>query len=769
MDERTLEILDFPRVLEMLAESCLTPMGRERALKLRPSADPGWVNGELDRVGESLGLSEEPGLGGVGDPRALLARVRQGAVLNGEELLQIRKACVGIRLGRDFFCCHRDRLPRVWAVAKRMTSTPDVENAIDKSVDEYGQVRDSATPLLQETRSSLRRMRNRLLENLERLAAGCPDWFSGGPAVRRDRLVLPVRLEQRNRVPGVVHESSGSGSTLFVEPMETVEDQNRMEELRDVEATEVARVLRRLSDTVATQAVAIAAGLETVGELDLLLAKRRFALRFGCHRPEIATDGELNVRSARHPILLRRKSEVVPLDFAFPDGVRVVLISGPNAGGKTVALKTIGLLSLMLGGGMFLPVAEGTKLPLYRQVFADIGDEQSLDSDLSSFTAHVGRLAQIIAVADESCLALVDEVGSSTAPEEGSALAMAVLEALRDAGARVAATSHSGALKLSVQHEPGMANAAMGFRDRRPTYRLTIGRPGESSAFEMAADAGLPPSLIERAKSRVGQDRLNLGARLQELEDELERAKRARLDAESEKRRAEQLRVTYDEKLSELEHRVKIERQRLQASEEALLRETRTRIENLVRAIRESRAERSTIVEAKGFIERRLETLVSAVEEDNTAGEQFDVGDTVESRTFRRQGVVAALDVNVVTVAFGQIRVRLQRQDLLKVKGAVPVGRPDPIIDEPYRPDTRLSIRGMTREEASEAVSRFLDEAFCFEVKQLVVVHGKGSGALRAALWAMLRRDSRVQGFRLGDAAEGGGGVTVVTLRSGGD
>ncbi|MEI7903772.1 MAG: hypothetical protein WCK89_26330, partial [bacterium] len=338
---------------------------------------------------------------------------------------------------------------------------PGLEREIDDAIDEAGAVRDSATPELAGIRRRLRNMRNALVKRLERMAADNPAWFGGAATVKGGRFVLPLLLEHRTGVPGVIHGSSGSGSTLFVEPLATVSDGNELQELQDAEAEEVARILRALSRLVAEHVPELSMAMDAAGMLDLLVAKRRFAVRFDCRRPEPAEGGILELAKARHPLLLHRKVSVVPLDIRFPDTALVVLISGPNAGGKTVVLKTLGLLALMFNAGMYVPAASGTRLPVFKQVFADIGDEQSLDSDLSSFTAHVGRLKEILDRADAESLVLIDEIGSSTAPEEGAALAVAVLEALRDRGVKSVVTTHFGALKMFAQDEPGMANAAM--------------------------------------------------------------------------------------------------------------------------------------------------------------------------------------------------------------------------------------------------------------------------------------------------------------------
>jgi DNA mismatch repair protein MutS2 len=783
LDSHTLEVLGFTRVREILAGLCQTDMGHERALALEPAADAQMIAAELGRLDEIAGLGDEPPLAEVKDVRTLLEQVRASGLLTGEELLHVRLACTGIRKCREFFENQRQDVVKVRLLIHDLVPQPSLERGIDDAIDEAGAVRDSATPELADIRRRLRTLRNALVRKLERIAADNPGWFGGIPTVRGGRFVLPLLLEHRAGVPGVIHGSSGSGQTLFVEPLSLVSDGNGLQELQDAEAEEVARILRALSRLVAEHVSELASSLVVVGALDLLVAKRRFAARFDCRRPEPALGGGLELVKARHPLLLYRKVSVVPLDIRFPEVAQIVLISGPNAGGKTVVLKTVGLLALMYNAGMYVPAASGTRMPVFRKVFADIGDEQSLDSDLSSFTAHIGRLKEILDKADAESLVLIDEIGSSTAPEEGAALAVAVLEALRDRGVKSMVTTHFGALKMFAQDEPGMANAAMEWGRQEnsesrvqspesrsgPTYRLKMGFPGESSAFEIAAGAGLPEGIIERARTRIGREWLDMGAKLRSLDDELHKAKVARCAAELEQRQAAKLRQEYDVKLSEARLEAKAAKEHLRTEEDRFLREKRREIENLVRQIKEQKASHESVVAAKQHVEQALAEASIEPQEPDLPGatpEGLKPGDSVESHTFRRQGVVVEMSGSHATVAFGQIKVELEVADLRLVAAAEVKQEPGPVPVEPYNFDTRLSVRGMSREEADEAVTRFLDEARMVGSGELTIVHGKGGGVLRRALWDRLRRDSRVETLSLAESAAGGSGVTVVKLKS---
>lgn len=764
-----LAVLDLPRVREVLAALCRTPVGKELARAMEPSRNREWIESELDCLDELLALGELPDVAAVPDVRPLLQRAGQGSVLRGTELLEVARAAAGTSQCRADFGSRRERLVLVWHSLRALEDHSGLADRLEGAIDEHGEVADDATPRLAGIRAELRQHRNSLVSRMEKLVADHPDWFQDRPTVRRDRFVLPLRLDHRDRVPGVVHESSGSGQTLFVEPIETLAEQNRVAELRGEETEEVARVLRELSGAVAERAESLRVALEIVGRADFLVAKCRLARDLGCRRPGFSTGGELRLLVARHPLLVRRGIEVVPLDLDLPEGRRVVLVSGPNAGGKTVVLKTVGLLALMAACGMQVPAAEGTVLPLFDGVFADIGDDQSLDADLSSFTAHLENLKSVLRDARPGALVLLDEIGSSTSPEEGTALAFAVLEELRDRGVLVVATSHFGSLKLLVQDEPGMVNAAMGFRDGRPNYRLDLGHPGESSAFATAERVGLPARLVERARQRMSGEWLDLDARFRALDRELEEARRERETAEREHQQAVASRAELESQRAAFEQEAVEERERLRQERERFLVATRREIENAVRQIRQTQAEHRSIVDAKRLVERELADASppAGAEPGPPADFEPKPGDLVLSRTFRRAGEVVGTGPGKVTVAFGSVRTELPLADIGPAGGERPVAAREPETrDEPYHFSPNLNIVGMRREEAFEALTGFLDEASALEVGEVTIVHGRGGGVLRQMVWDCLGRDRRVSDFAFGGPAEGGSGVTRARLGS---
>ncbi len=765
MDSHTLTVLDFQKVQEIVANLTQTELGREAALKMMPNPDAIWVKRELDCVEELLKFGDDLNLGLVTDIRSLVGQANQG-LLNPTSLAQIRISLGGLRKVREFFAKRKNRLRLTYEIAYNIKTFEPIEQAIDKAIDEAGSIRDDASPELQKIRMEIRQRRNEIVNRLEKIRSAHPDYFQEqGLTIKGDRFVLALKLEAKGKIAGILHDYSATGKTLFIEPLELVETQNELAQLRSAEAEAIKRILAQLTELVNQNRSAILSSLAIIEKLDLLQAKKNFALRFDCVKPQITENGQLAIRQCRHPLLQLRKREVVPLDFSLPDNTKVILISGPNAGGKTVVLKTVGLLASMLACGMYLP-AQYVAMPIYQNVFADIGDEQSLESDLSSFSAHLLRIKGILQDADPKSLVLLDEIGSSTDPQEGSALAMAMLESLRDKGALTLATSHFGQLKLFVQNASGMANAAMEFLGR-PTYRLIMGIPGESSALAISQELGLPQKLLNRAKEYLGKDWLDLSEEIKRLSAERTKTEVLNRTLAQTKAELEQLKNEYASKVAQFQTFQAEERKKMRTAMSTLLKTTRKEIENLVREIKEKNAEKSAIVQAKKYIEERLEKLSEVEPEIRSQNlSDYKPGDWVYSRTFRKQGLVVATDQDSVTIALGSIKIKLPPEDLEKIETKQsPTDWGQLNTTEPAFFNPRLTIRGMTAEEAKMLLERFLDDAQLVGAKQLTILHGKGKAILKKMVWERLRRDPRVETIRLAEPYEGGDGVTIVKLK----
>jgi DNA mismatch repair protein MutS2 len=785
MDEHTLRVLDFERIREILEDLAQTDLGRSALRTLEPGGERAAIEHELDLVGELASSGEEPPLGLVSDIRPLLEPGRADAVLSPQELLTVRSTLDGLGRVHEYLGKRKAKLPLVAREVAGIRGFDHLKAEIEHVVSETGEIRDDASPELKRIRTRLRRLRNEIVRSLEAIAAASPDLFQDRTcSIRGGRFVLPLRAEARNRFDAVLHDTSDSGHTLFVEPLQLLPDQNELARLRSAEQDEVQRILRTISMALRAEAPALAAALEGVTRLDVIGAKRRFAVRFDAVRPIISQRDSVQIIGARHPLLQAKKQAIVPLTFVLPDDARVVLISGPNAGGKTVAMKTLGLFALMLSTGMYLPAGAGTELPLFSRIFADIGDEQSLESDLSSFSAHLLRTRRILEQADRDSLVLLDEIGGSTSPEEGSALAIAVLEQLQARGAVAIATSHLGPLKAFVQDAQGMANAAMEFKGR-PTYRLLMGVPGESSALEIAAGLGFPADVLNQARKYMNEDVLKFSERLKELTAERDAAERLRAELSREKEQTTELRREWNQKTAALREFEAAERKRFRLEQETVLKQTRREIENLVRQIREQQASHEAIKAAKTYVvqklassgttgrENRSEPPAPSPEPDTRSGgaaatptpEPIAVGDYVSSGLFAKDGVVLDIEDGRATVAFGSIKMKLETSDLRLVRRPAPEPQPEALVSaEEF--DPRLNLRGMTQEQARETLDRFLDRAEMNGARQVSVLHGKGTGALRTMLWERLKHDRRVAEFRLGEPNEGGSGITFVTLKA---
>jgi DNA mismatch repair protein MutS2 len=568
-----------------------------------------------------------------------------------------------------------------------------------------------------------------------------------------------------------LHGTSSGGATVFLEPFETVAANNRLRRIRDEEREEVERVLRALADAVRENLADIRASLDVVAELDFIFARAEWARLFKA--AEVSPAGEvIELLAARHP-LLALKREVVPLDLKLDPSVRVLLISGPNAGGKTVVLKTVGLAALFSSSGLHVPASRDTRIPFFRKVFIDIGDEQSIDDDLSSFTAHLANLRKILAQADEESLILLDELGASTSPEEGGALGMAVLSALARKGATVIATSHLESLKYFVEENSSMQNAGMEFTDH-PTYRLIVGIPGTSNALEVADEVGFPSQVIDEARGFLRPELLESSSLIAKLSREHRKAEELREGLEANLKETAQAKARYEREGAELAERRKRFDAEMLAEREMLLSEARREIENLVREIKETQASRSSILKAKEFVDSQSSRIAAGqgVFAKSRISPGLEEGLRVNSRQLKREGVIAEINERSgeALVEFGTLKMARPLSDLSSVEGGSKNSLTEVSSSAGTQSDAefnpRLHLRGMHADEAYDRLLTHISEALALGVEEVAIVHGKGTGVLRGMVMEFARRDKRVSSFRVGEPFEGGDGVTVLKLAS---
>ncbi|HET7685182.1 MAG TPA: endonuclease MutS2 [Candidatus Limnocylindria bacterium] len=790
-DAATRRALEFDAIVELLAGLTGFAPSRELAGEMLPVADAAHVTLLQEQTDEAVRLIAEQaqaGIGGARDIRGPLERARRGGRLTAAELLEIAETlraagALGARL-TDWRGRHLADL------ADALHDIPTLRERIERSVDDAGEVLDTASGELAAIRKRLRTAQDRVRERLNAMLRSAEmAGLVGEPivTVRANRYVIPIRAEAKGRVKGIVHDQSASGATLFVEPLSVVELNNTWTQALLDEEREEERILDELSRAVEDHGEAIREALTALARADLWMARARLARQLDAVRPQLADDAA-ELLSARHPLL---GPTAVPIDLRLGErfGYRAIVVTGPNTGGKTVSLKTLGLLALMHQAGLRVPAADGARLPVFRRVMADIGDEQSIAQSLSTFSSHLRNVVRFVGEADDGALVLLDEVGAGTDPTEGSALAMAVVAHLLDRGAWVVATTHYAELKTFAETHPGVTNAAVEFdvRTLRPTYRLTIGLPGKSQAFAIARRLGLPGPILDDARSRISAEAASMEATLARIEiaeaersEALDRARAAEESAAAERERA----------------RTGVSRARREAAE-MLAEARRAADEMLARAEREVAEARREVLRQRNLApgrgtaataaldelarrtdRARRETSEAAVAPTDETGPgpaeapQPRVGLWGRSRTLGSQGRIADVSGRTgrVTLETEGMRVVVPFDDVEVV--AEPITGPAPRdleADElrrraAARVSPQLDLRGERVEAALEQLDAYLDEVLLAGLDEVRVIHGAGTGALRRAIRDRLAEHPRVRAARTGRREEGGDGTTVVEL-----
>ncbi len=778
MDERTLRVLEFTKIRDRLVQLTETSVGAELGLGLLPATDFREVQERLWETAEARLLlwEGELSLRGVHDLRPHLARVRVGGTLRPEDLLQVLHTARAARTVKGAVRSRAERVPLVGALVRDLPTFEPLEAELERAIGEDGSVLDSASPELARIRRQLRATEQELRRKLEELVRS-PRYsrMLQDPiiTVRGDRYVVPVKQPYVHQFPGILHDQSSSGATAFMEPLVAVHLGNRIRALRGEEEREIQRILRRLSERVAADAADLEQAVRILARLDVALAKARLADELDACLPELVPHPQLELVQARHPLLIYAqradpRRPLVPVDVRLGVDFHTLVLTGPNTGGKTVTLKTIGLLQLMLQAGLFVPASPRSRMGVFPHVFADIGDEQSIEQSLSTFSSHLQAIVEILKNAKPGSLVLLDEIGAGTDPAEGSALARAILETLHERGCCVVATTHYGELKAMAYERAGVENASVEFdvETLQPTYRLCLGIPGSSHAFVIAQRLGLSAEVLERARSFLRRGVAEVEAVLAGLSADHRRMATAREEAERLRREAEEERRRYEALRSELQ----AERERLlrKAREEARALVERARGE--VDAILTELRGRKTLQDTEQA-RARLAELVRAVQDGQAeeAGQPLESvapGDRVRVRSLRAEGTVVGItERGEVEVQVGRWKVRVPKSDLRAPSGAGSSVRPQIPSPPPPAPQVpaRLDLRGMTTDDAVWELERALDAALRSGLPRLVVVHGKGTGTLRRAVHEALAAHPEVR-FHPAPPHEGGEGATIVEL-----
>lgn len=771
----TLEKLSFPRVQEALAERAATFMGAERARGLTPLASPELADRALDRV-EEIREGGDLALGGIEDVRPYLRRVREGNLLDGSEILSVAYTLdAAATLRRSIVASER---PALTEVAVGIGSFDGVLRLVREQLDPDGNVRDDATPKLADIRRRLNPLRGRIRDRLTRLLESYAEYVQD-PIItlRRDRYVIPIKAHQQSRVPGLALDRSDSGATVFMEPAAVVDMNNELALLEMEERDEVRRILlalgRRLADEPRVDET-----LEVIAELDLLNASARLAKDWRLQRPRFDDGGRVRLLRARHPLI----EGCVPNDIELDEERRLLIVTGPNAGGKTVLIKTLGLAAAMAQSGLFV-AAGGDAAPLLPKVdvlLSDIGDEQSIEASLSTYAGHLRNLNEIVARAGERSLVLIDELGSGTDPDEGAALSQAILERVLAGGARGLVTTHLAPLKVFASETSGVSNAAMRFdvEALKPTYQLVVGQPGRSYALSIAERLGLPDDLLERAAELLGPEGERLENLLATLEKQRERLEEQLADAQVANERAVAEAGVLREQISMLRGR---EQELLAAAAERadeLLQETLQQATRLKRVAQQEPQQRSRALDEIQELRRKTRKLaepartrpeaarpVAGTPATEPAADPFAVGSRVRVESYGAEGqVLEHRGGGQLLVQLGLLKVEVPRRD------AKPLGRPQPKVARAHVPapatfDRELNLRGARVEEALEQVRDFVLEAHSLKVESVRLLHGKGTGALRDAVRNYLKNEKLVERYEDAVPYEGGHGVTVAYLR----
>ncbi len=817
MNEKSVQLLELPKILEKIAKYATFSAGETLIRELTPTDDGRVARAWQKETTEARALFEERSeisLGGARDVRLAASQATHGIILEVQTLLDIRGTLRRATSVRRTFARLHDQYPTLADIADGLEECTGLQEEIGLVLDDNGNVLDSASPRLAVIRRDMRVAFDRLQSRLNNLVNNPNNARHLQEALvtqRHGRYVVPVRAESKGRIPGIVHDSSSSGATLFIEPLATVELNNTWRELQLEEENEIRRILQAVSELVGHESEFIVRTVDGLAHLDLIFAKARYANDIRATAPTLRDflpregskhpGSTIKLTQARHPLL--PVDRVVPIDLSLDDDTYALVITGPNTGGKTVALKTVGLLTLMAQCGLHLPTAEGAELSVFEGVYADIGDEQSIEQSLSTFSAHITNTIRILREANAHSLVILDELGAGTDPAEGSALARSILSYLLDRSITTLVTTHHPELKLYSHERPGVRNASVEFnlQTLRPTYHLIVGVPGRSNALAIATRLGLPEEIIENARGMVGLNDQMADSLLDEIARTREETRRARDIALASQERSDEIKQELRQRLDEVEdeRREVINRTRRTAEQE--LEQLRAEVRRLRHSLQAAGQPLEAIkrVEAEAFdlkasIEQPIEDVTEVPGLAAEARPGFKLGDKVWVTPLKAEGEIIELGSTDAEVSIGRLRVRAKLDELdtrshaerkreTQAKSAATAKREkdsrgeaksirstreshEPSLQRPPSPGLELDLRGTRVEDAVNQVDNYLDAAYMAGLPFVRIIHGKGTGALRKAIREALHDHPLVSSYERGDEKEGGDGVTVVKLQS---
>ncbi|MHC8517257.1 endonuclease MutS2 [Sporosarcina sp. ITBMC105] len=784
METRVLKTLEFDKIREIVATYCTSTIGRDLLQKLEPVSDFNTVVELLDETDEGLAILRLRGnvpMGGIADVRPHAKRAQIGGVLSAYELMEIANTIRASRILRQFIEAVNEEedieLPKFLAKKEALPILTGLEHEINAAIDDNGHVVDSASGTLRSIRQNLRMQEGRVREKLEGYTRGrnAAKMLSDSiVTIRNDRFVIPVKAEYRSHFGGVIHDMSSSGQTLFIEPDAVVQANNEIRNLKIKEREEIEKILQELSMKVQEIAHELFVLVGVLAEIDVILAKAKYGTAHKCTKPTVNEEGYIRLAKARHPLL--PIEEAVANTIEFGKEITSIVITGPNTGGKTVTLKTVGLCTLMAQAGLPIPALDGSEVAVFESVYADIGDEQSIEQSLSTFSSHMVNIVDILKKFDSRSLLIFDELGSGTDPQEGAALAIAILDEVHGTGARVMATTHYPELKAYGYNRPGVANASVEFDidTLSPTYRLLIGVPGRSNAFEISKRLGMHEHIIGRAKKFTGTDRGEVDSMIASLE-----TSRVQSEKDAEQTHAllietEKLKRELETKLAEFDDMKEKLVEKAKEKAKTIVDTARTESEAVIAELRALRMNAGAQVKEHELIEARKKLDEAAPQEKKrkivakAAARPLQVGDEVKVVTYGQKGtLIEKASAKEWVVQIGILKMKLDESVLEYTK---PEKLKEPVVSASVRGrdsyvKLELDLRGERYEDALHRTEKYLDDALLSNYHQVSIIHGKGTGALRQGVQSYLKNHPRVKSYRYGEAGEGGHGVTVVELK----
>jgi len=799
MDSKTLKVLEYPKILERLAGYCDFSASMELARALLPTDSFELATTRIAETSEArkvLSL-QDVGIGGAHDIRSAADLAARGGVLDPQQLLDIKSTLISCRELKKSFDRKQDEYPHLTVLAEALPDSRGIVDAVTRVLSDRGEVLDSASPKLAELRRQIKIAHGRLMTRLQRYLTESAKKLQEPIITQRDgRYVIPLRAEFKGSIKAVVHDQSASGATLFVEPLPVVELNNEIRELQLKERDEERRILAEVSALVGEHAEDLKYGVENLAMLDLIFAKAKYADELKANEPTLyelsqvkgqkstnlqPSTFNLNLLHARHPLL--EPNTVVPIDVDPAEGTRAIVITGPNTGGKTVSLKTVGLLALMAQSGMHIPAQSGSELLCFHSVYADIGDEQSIEQSLSTFSGHITNIIRILKKMDHRSLVIFDELGSGTDPQEGAAIARAILSHLLETGAMTLVATHYPELKTFAHSTDGVVNASLEFdiKTLRPTYKLTIGLPGRSNALAIAQKLGLSQAIIDSARAEINPLDLRADKLLDDIRKERNRTSREREKLEKARARLEKQTLELEKRLEKIEDERRDTLAKARAEGELEVAVLKRNIDSLKSQMKKA----SQPLQAIKAIEEKIDEIegkttqpvARKLDQSLASGNHsLKLGEKVNVSTLNAEGVVTALSESEAEVQIGTIRVRAKFSDLERVSKLQVEGEKSNVksqkssdlrpstFDLKRSPGMEVDLRGLMSEDALDKMEKYLEQAYLSGLPFVRIIHGKGTGKLRQAVREALRGHSYVKAFEEGKDNEGGEGVTVAKL-----